>query len=44
MLLNRAAMFRLVRPVGAPFRLCVLFCVDAGRDTGCGAVDLDPFW
>jgi hypothetical protein len=43
MLLNRAAIFRLVRPVGAPFGFCVLFCVDADRGAGCGVVDLDPF-
>jgi len=44
MLVKRAAMFRLVRPVGAAFRLSVLFGVDAGLGAGCDAVDLDPFW
>jgi hypothetical protein len=44
MLVKRAAMFRLVRPVGAAFRLCGLFGIDAGLGARCDAMDLEPFW
>jgi hypothetical protein len=43
MLLKRAAMFRLVNPVGDAPLLCEPFCADVAFGAGAGVAGLAPF-